>query len=185
MPVQIGGKPESAFDNPLGLLSDCHRRIEHFLEILLDVAETNSEELGTNERKALEVALRYFREAAPKHTLDEEESLFPRMRAARDDSGKAFEVLDSLHREHEDADAQHRIVDEIGCAWLSSGRLGPADRQLFQETLSSLQGVYRTHIALEDTEVFPLAGRMLDSDSLEAIGREMAARRGVRVMSDE
>ena len=31
-------------------------------------------------RVALESALRYFREAAPKHTADEEESLFPRLR---------------------------------------------------------------------------------------------------------
>jgi hypothetical protein len=36
--------------------------------------------LNEEQRGAFEAALRYFREAAPKHTADEEESLFPRLR---------------------------------------------------------------------------------------------------------
>ena len=39
MPVQLGSQPEHGFDRPLGLLSDCHRRIERFLEMLQKVAE--------------------------------------------------------------------------------------------------------------------------------------------------
>ena len=39
MSVQIGAKPDSGFDDPLGMLKDCHRRIEHFLGILRLVAE--------------------------------------------------------------------------------------------------------------------------------------------------
>ena len=38
MPVRIGGRPEHGFDEPLGLLSDCHRRIERFLGVLAAVA---------------------------------------------------------------------------------------------------------------------------------------------------
>jgi hypothetical protein len=36
MPLQIGAAPDHDFDEPLGLLSDCHRRIEHFLDILIE-----------------------------------------------------------------------------------------------------------------------------------------------------
>lgn len=39
MPIEIGQKLESDFRNPLGLLSDCHRRIERFLNALIVIAE--------------------------------------------------------------------------------------------------------------------------------------------------
>ena len=35
MLLTINAPPRSDFDNPLGLLSDCHRRIEKFLEQLI------------------------------------------------------------------------------------------------------------------------------------------------------
>ena len=37
MPLQIGERPDHSFAEPLGLLSDCHRRIEHFLLVLLAI----------------------------------------------------------------------------------------------------------------------------------------------------
>jgi len=78
MPVQIGA-PAHNFSDPTGLLSDCHRRIEMFLRVLEGVALVIDRPLTGESRSALESALRYFREAAPKHTADEEESLFPRL----------------------------------------------------------------------------------------------------------
>jgi hypothetical protein len=39
MAVQIGAKPDSGFDNPLGMLKDRHRRIESFLGFLCMLAE--------------------------------------------------------------------------------------------------------------------------------------------------
>src|SRR5688572_25428781 len=81
MPIQIGQKPSPTFHQPLELLSDCHRRVENFLGTLIIVAEqARGAELNPHQREGLETALRYFREAAPKHTADEEESLFARMR---------------------------------------------------------------------------------------------------------
>jgi hypothetical protein len=38
MPVSIGATQESSFANPIGLLTDGHRRIERFLEVLVRVA---------------------------------------------------------------------------------------------------------------------------------------------------
>ena len=78
MPVQIGVTARN-FTDPTGLLSDCHRRVEMFLGMLAAVAKVTVET-----SQALESALRYFREAAPKHTADEEESLFPRLRQIQD-----------------------------------------------------------------------------------------------------
>jgi hypothetical protein len=39
MAIQIGAKRDSGFDDPLGMLKDCHRRIENFLGILCVVVE--------------------------------------------------------------------------------------------------------------------------------------------------
>jgi hemerythrin superfamily protein len=63
-------------------MSDCHRRIEMFLRVLGAAAERKGGTLAEDERRALDAALRYFREAAPKHNADEEQSLFPRLRLA-------------------------------------------------------------------------------------------------------
>ena len=76
MPVQIGAKTHT-FSDPTALLSDCHRRIEMFLGTLEKIAAHIDQPLPDDVRRALESALRYFREAAPKHTADEEESVFP------------------------------------------------------------------------------------------------------------
>ena len=82
MPVQIGGRSHS-FSQPTGLLSECHRRIEMFLSTLMGVAEVIDRSPTEDAARALASALRYFGEAAPKHTADEEESLFPRLRQIR------------------------------------------------------------------------------------------------------
>ncbi|HAF12383.1 MAG TPA: hemerythrin HHE cation-binding protein [Blastocatellia bacterium] len=181
MPIAIGQKPESDFRNPLGLLSDCHRRIERFLNVLLTVArQANGNGLDKEQHQALEVALRYFREAAPKHTRDEEESLFPRIRAqGSTDGDAALALLDTLHADHKSAGRSHKEVDELGCRWLTDGQLPAADVRLLTSLLESLRETYQHHIAIEDSQVFPLAERILDRAELEAVAREMAARRGL------
>jgi Hemerythrin HHE cation binding domain len=79
MPVQIGAKTHN-FTDPTGLLSDCHRRIEMFLGTLEAVSKLIDHPATEETSRALASALRYFGEAAPKHTADEEESLFSRLR---------------------------------------------------------------------------------------------------------
>jgi hypothetical protein len=52
MPVQIGTKASSLSD-PVGLMSDCHRRIEMFLKTLRAVGELNGRQLSEDERRSL------------------------------------------------------------------------------------------------------------------------------------
>ena len=83
MAIQIGAKPDSGFDDPIGMLKDCHRRIEHFLNILCTVAErVGDRSLTEEEHSAVKAALQYFHTGGERHTLDEEESLFPRLAGA-------------------------------------------------------------------------------------------------------
>ncbi|MFW6033385.1 MAG: hypothetical protein ACOCTI_08440, partial [Phycisphaeraceae bacterium] len=73
MPIEIGQQPDSGFDQPMNLLSDCHRRIERFLGAMLSVTRNRrGGELDDRSREALEKALRYFSAAAPHHTEDED-----------------------------------------------------------------------------------------------------------------
>ena len=171
-PVQIGQR-ESDFSNPLGLLSDCHRRIERFLGVLMKLSETKQGGAFDQEEAAsLLSALDYFRDAAPKHTADEEESLFPRMRAAG-----ALAGLSDLESDHQVAESAHREVDALGRRWLAEGRLpeGPARRMT--GLLGQLAEMYSRHIAVEDHEIFPEAARVLNAGQLAAVGREMKTRR--------
>jgi hemerythrin-like domain-containing protein len=181
MPIQIGQKQESDFSNPLGLLSDCHRRIEHFLEILVQVCRrAASVPLRADERAALEKALDYFRNSAPKHTADEEDSLFPRMRKAGG-AESALECLAALENDHQAAARDHEVVDTLGRRWLEQGSIGADPLREMQQALDRLARTYQRHIAIEDQEVFPLAARALPAEQLEDVGREMAERRGLAV----
>jgi hemerythrin-like domain-containing protein len=181
MPIQIGRGPDHGFHQPLGLLSDCHRRIEHFLHVLVTIdAEAHGGSLADDYRRALEGALKYFETAAPNHTADEEESLFPRLRASGDpDAQRALETIDHLEHDHQAADAHHAAVNTLVRRWLDDGRLESGDAAGLREHLEALQRLYAAHIAVEDQQLFPVATRVLDAPALREIGREMAARRGV------
>ena len=182
MPIVIGAKRESDFTDPIGMLGDCHRRIEMFLNVLVRIAEqARGGTLNEEQRGALETAIRYFREAAPKHTADEEESLFPRLRRIESADVRALMArIESLEEEHGCADRSHGEVDSLGRLWLKDGVL-PADQAAWLLTLLlQLRELYRHHIATEDNEVFPTAAAALSASDREAIGNEMASRRLLR-----
>jgi hemerythrin-like domain-containing protein len=179
MPIVIGAKRESDFTDPIGMLGDCHRRIEMFLNVLVRVAEqARGEALNEQQRGALETALRYFREAAPKHTADEEESLFPRLRRVENSGVRSLLArIESLEEEHGCADRSHVEADALGRLWLRDGRLATEQASRFLAVLIQLRDLYRHHIATEDNEVFPAAAAALSAADRQAIGEEMAARR--------
>jgi hemerythrin-like domain-containing protein len=181
MPIVIGAKRESDFTDPIGMLGDCHRRIEMFLNVLVRVVEqAHGEALNEEQRGALETALRYFREAAPKHTADEEESLFPRLRRiGSTDVQVLLARIESLEEEHVCADRSHDDVDHLGQLWLRDGKLPPEQASRLLALLVLLRDLYRHHIATEDNEVFPAAAAALSLADREAIGKEMASRRGI------
>ncbi|MFN8625015.1 MAG: hemerythrin domain-containing protein [Candidatus Binatia bacterium] len=179
--VNIGERPASGFDDPMGLLGDCHRRIERFLTLLMTVTEqAHGDALTSEQRDALEVSLRYFREAAPKHTSDEEESLFPRLRAAGDVRVTAVLArVHTLEADHRAAVVDHGEVEKLVHRWLNDGRLTAGETRELAARLHELQALYRHHIAVEDGEIFPLARELLHPDDLAQIGAEMARRRGL------
>jgi Hemerythrin HHE cation binding domain len=138
MPVRIGAKSHSVSE-PTGLLSECHRRIEMFLRSLEGVALAIARPLTEETRPALESALRYFREAAPQHAADEEESLFPRLREMlHADVESALEKLRPLEDEHRWAGALHAALEELGQRCLRTGSLSKTETDAFRKAIASL-----------------------------------------------
>ena len=182
MAVQIGAKAHS-FNDPTGLLSDCHRRMEMFLGSLVKVATLVDRSPSEETVRALQAALRYFSQAAPKHTADEEESLFPRLRGLQDPAVRsAFSALDRLEKDHETVSHLHIEVERLGARYIETGNLSRAETEAFRGAVGKLQDMYREHILLEDSTVFPLAARLLSDSEKSAIAQEMAGRRQATVI---
>jgi hemerythrin-like domain-containing protein len=180
MPVTIGAPRERGFDEPLGVLSDCHRRVEKFLSILVAIANLPPGSPPDQAQKAaLAAALDYFRNAAPKHTADEEESLFPRLRRVA--GARELELLQRLEADHEGARADHDTIERIGRRWLEHSSVPASEGAEYAAAAARLAAMYREHIELEETQVFPVAQRVLTPSEQRALGVEMAARRGVTV----
>ena len=176
MPIQIGAKPDSGFDDPIGMLTDCHRRIETFLKILATVVErAPGRNLTGEEAAAVNAALQYFRTGGVRHTADEEESRFPRLRAAQATEGVAKQ--DSLESDHHEAAELHDRVEQLYRDWIANGALNADREQELRSAMQLLTELYGGHIAVEENIVFPQAAQVLDREAIVSIGQEFRARR--------
>jgi hemerythrin-like domain-containing protein len=175
MVIQIGARPDSGFDDPLGMLKDCHRRIERFLGILCHVAERREEgPLTEEEISAVEAALHYFAEGGQLHNQDEEDSLFPRLRKV--EAGD-LEITHRLEDDHAEAEELHGRAADLFSAWISAGTIDSEDRQLLLSATGRLRTLYGEHIRVEEEIVFQHAARVLDAGVLREMGAEFRTRR--------
>ena len=181
MAIQIGAKPDSGFDDPIGMLTDCHRSILRFVDVFAQVAQrSNGKMLEPDERAAVDAALRYFRESGPRHNQDEEESLFPRLQrlqgnAPADESASA--EIGRLTADHELAATLHAEVEQLYARWMRDGSLPAAEAAQLEAVSKKLAHLYRDHIRVEEEIVFPEAAKLLDRGDLAAMGAEFKARR--------
>lgn len=176
MGIQIGAKPDSGFEDPIGMLVDCHRRIEHFLNILCVVVErAQGRTLSEEETAAVQAALQYFRVGGERHTADEEESLFPRLRNELGDT--AFEELGGLENDHQAASRLHDAVESLYKKWISEGLLAADENHQLLSSTGRLKRLYEGHIKIEEQTVFPRAAELLDGAAIQAIGQEFRKRR--------
>ncbi len=162
-----------SFDDPLGMLSACHGRIERQLATLGRLQRYLPQHgCDTDARVAARAILRYFDLAAPNHHADEEASVFPRLAAA---SPSAKKLLDDLERDHA-ALAQSWTRLRPLLASIAAGQRA----NLSAKDVAAVRRAYDAHIAREENELLPLAAATFDAEVLAAIGREMAQRRNVR-----
>ena len=175
MAIHIGAKPDSGFEDPLGMLKDCHRRVEHFLHILCVVAERAAgRPLSDEEAAAVQAALQYFRVGGKRHTADEEESLFPRLRAT------------FLPNSLSCTDWRATIAvpttsmlasEDLYSHWITNGQLSSEEERRLIAATQQLKRLYEAHIQVEENVVFPRAAELLDDEIIATIGQEFRARR--------
>jgi hemerythrin-like domain-containing protein len=156
-----------------------------FLGTLQAVAEVIDHSPAEETSRGLESALRYFTQAAPKHTADEEESLFPRLRRIHDpEIESAVSKLEQLEQDHRWAAPLHANVERLGTRYLSTGSLSSSAVEQFRKDVANLASMYQQHIRVEESVVFPLAARMLSHADKIAMAEEMAGRRNVKLVTE-
>jgi hemerythrin-like domain-containing protein len=171
--------PAVGFDQPFEMLLACHARMERTLS-LLERLGSHVQQHGCDEqaRSAAADVLRYFDVAAPQHHLDEELHVLPRLREEGRAALAARLLADHQVMEHDWAQMRpdlQAVVDER----LSALELSPARARWTQ-----FATLYRRHLAAEEQQVFPFASQSLSSTQQQAMGTEMAQRRGALPLAD-
>lgn len=168
----------AGFDDPLETLLGCHRRIEKQLETLKRLrAHVEQKGVDAEASSAAQAVLRYFGNAAANHHDDEERDLFPLLEQRIDDPGERARFrqfrdgIESDHRMMEAAWQRLRKPLE-GIAEGLARHLPAADVQVFVDG-------YAHHILTEESTLREFFDRWLGDDDRQALGRSMAARRGV------
>ncbi|HEX5364652.1 MAG TPA: hemerythrin domain-containing protein [Gallionella sp.] len=161
------------FDHPLEMLHACHGKILRQCDTLQKLAAHLAQHgCDTQARQAAQGILRYFDTAGQFHHQDEEENLFPSLRAG-DSAPQLDALLQRLLGEHVVMLAAWAELRDM-LRQLAEGANVPLSDALLARFIRS----YREHIALEEAELLPLAARLLNAAQTRQIGMSMAARRG-------
>ncbi len=165
--------PENLFRSPVDYLAADHYR-QHQLcrvldEIILDLGSAEAARLAG-------LALGYLERDLPRHIVDEEEDLFPLLRARAKPEHRIDSVIARLTAEHAHDEGSSAEVC-AGLRRLVKGRTVP-DPAAFAQIVATFAESQRRHLGWEEDVVMPLARRLLSGGDMAAMGRRMAERRG-------
>lgn len=174
-------QPGQSYLQPFELLEACHARVQGSLDLLarlcVHLAQRRALDQGPDAmaRDAARDVLRYFDIAAPLHHQDEERHVFP----ALSTDAELAPLCQELIRQH----------GEIEQQWRQQLRpllqtLEPADLDALQLAAQRFAELHADHLRSEDARIFPAARARLDEAGQRAMGREMAARRGLSLGGD-
>ncbi|MEO7853331.1 MAG: hemerythrin domain-containing protein [Rubrivivax sp.] len=169
--------PAGGFEVPLEMLSACHHRVERQCATLRKlVTHLGTSGVDANARMAAAAVLRYFDTAAKDHHADEETDLFPALveSMAGSDAVCIRALIEALTLEHRALESHWRRlrISLLGIAAGASLPLTAADVEPFIV-------LYERHIAREESELLPMAQRLLTDEALDRIGKAMRERRGI------
>lgn len=167
----------ASFDDPLEMLHACHGKILRQCDTLRKLA-AHLPENGCDEpaQQAAQAILRYFDTAGTHHHKDEEVDLFPALRTCAEFEKIPVEpLLARLLTEHDEMLAAWHELRQL-LASLGAGINVALPTALTERFIQS----HSDHIAIEESELLPLAERLLDRRQLIRLGMHMAERRGAR-----
>lgn len=163
------------FETPLEMLEACHERLQAQLATLARLAAWLPEHGPDKQaQQAAANVMRYFDIAAVKHHQDEEDDLFPVLRARADEARRAElgALIDWILADHQRlfaAWARMRArLERIAAG--EKADLTPADVEAFADA-------YRRHIQREEGELLPMARNLLSEQDVAALSGTMTARR--------
>ena len=156
----------------LRIIHEEHRALAAMLAALRLIAER----LGATpaaEDLALVRAILFYIDEFPErlHHAKETNVLFPRLRERAPQSASVLDHLDAQHARGEQA------IRELEHLLLGYEQLGAPRRQAFLDALDRYVHFYNEHIALEDSEVIPLALRSLTDEDWSEVTRAFAENR--------
>ncbi|MBC3808248.1 hemerythrin domain-containing protein [Undibacterium seohonense] len=165
------------FDQPLAVLKHCHDRIRKQLATL----EKLSPHLQKNgadfeAQKAVLAILKYFQNAAPLHHDDEEVDLLPELQrtAQGADAELLAMILPTIFQQHQQMAQQWRAL-ESQLSMIAEGR----SAELNELHVAAFQALYQDHMQIEETQIAPMAMRLLNAGQMHKLGRAMQTRRGI------
>ena len=159
-------------EGPIEHLFACHRRIEDRLSILERAGEHI--ELAPGEAlTAITNSLRFMDTSGVLHTVDEEQSIFPRLRSHLTADELAY--LDELESQHREADRVYESLKGVVTELTQSQT--PELIHQYRDLVKRLAHAYRDHIASEDATLLPIGRRVLNGSELAEIQSEMRGRR--------
>jgi hemerythrin-like domain-containing protein len=167
--------PSAGFEAPLEMLSACHTRIERQCSTLRRlVAHLASHGADAEARDAAANVMRCFDASARQHHADEENDLFPALieSMAGSDAVCMRELTEQLAREHHALEARWQRVRSVLERVVTGERMS-----LESEHVEALVALYERHIEREESELLPMAARLLSDEDLDRIGRAMRERR--------
>lgn len=157
------------------MLLACHERIRNFTGIavrLIDAEAAGAAAVAN----AAEAVHRYYSIALPLHEADENDSVYPRLRARLTDEGERAS-LQSMVDQHGPIDA---VVARLLPMW-DELKTSPERLSAYSGSMRTdaelLQNLWTEHLALEEKIVFPLIRDRLTPEELSDIQREMKQRR--------
>ena len=164
-------RTESMSDPIQFILQDHDRQLEicSGLEKLVSASET--EPVGD----WAATLLFFLTRDLPRHVLDEEQDLFPCLRARQPSESYLDDILDQLTIEHE---ADKELVELVikGLRAIAEGT-DPEHPTRFQWNVRAFCEMQRRHLNWENHVVLPMAEKLLTADDRQALARRMIARR--------
>ena len=153
------------------ILHHCHEHIGEQLQRLegLAAALRGRETFLDEQRVALEEIVSFLETAVPVHTADEEQTLFPALRAQPEFADVPHTPMDCMEGEHlTHLEMRRELADAVTRRDARATIL--AARRLIAE--------YRDHIAKEEEVLYPFAKRLLtDPATLASLAADMRFRR--------
>lgn len=162
------------FDDPIAFIRQEHDRQCDICDQLEGLVNALDQPPDQTRAKSIR---RFLTEDLNRHIQDEEVDLFPALAERCKGYQLVDEILYQLASEH---DLDKGLIDPIleGLTAITEGRAAHHPTRLVRSVRAFVETQHR-HLAWENRVVLPMAERQLTGEDKQAIGRSMAARRGL------